>query len=87
MLPVFAVVCSSDALPWTVLTPISSRLGWYAARRIAKASYEGYQQADLFESSRGDVDERHGLGDVINVHLEGGSWLLDYLDRNQAKLA
>ena len=34
------------------------------------------QQADFSGSSRGDVDEHHGLIDVINVNIGGSSWLL-----------
>jgi hypothetical protein len=39
--PAFVVVSSVEALPWTVEMPRRERAGWWAARRIAKASWVG----------------------------------------------
>jgi hypothetical protein len=37
--PAFVVVWSMEALPWTVEMPRRERAGWWAARRMAKASW------------------------------------------------
>ena len=39
-----SVVCSREALPWTVLTPRRCREGLWAARRMAKASCDQRQE-------------------------------------------
>lgn len=38
-LPALIVVFSRDAFPWIVVMPRSLKNGWWAARRIANASY------------------------------------------------
>ena len=38
-LPAFAVVSARDALPWIVVIPRRFSDGWWAAIRIAKASW------------------------------------------------